>query len=206
MLLLRLVLLLLLIVPSYTLAAKKKPKRTASTAKGFGASPPSYADVLAGFHTRLPDNLTVNCPCGSTRSYLNCCRPFHVGQSSCQSPTDVLRTRYTGFCFRLVDYILSTTHPTCRDYTADRIAWAKDLNKQGMFDSFEFVQLERGEQVIDGEQGWIDFRVRLRARQGAETVVRENSRFLRDDQGVWSYAGGEVTSEQVGLEDAILNQ
>ena len=99
-----------------------------------------------------------------------------------------------------------------------------------MFDSFEFVELQViGPEIIihnnettnppKAAAATIDFKVRLRSKntnngveqqqqqQGrGETVVAEKSTFLRDEDGIWSYASGEVRSEVEGLEDAILNQ
>lgn len=221
-------------VPAAFAGAKKGGKKvkkssrkrvTSSTERGFGVAPPTLEEVLAKFRTRLPspeDEATTICPCGTTpgKLYRDCCAPFHKGQKQCLTPTDVLRTRYSAFSYRLVKYIIDTTHPTCRDYRPDMIAWAKDLNREGMFDSYEFVGLEvmgDGEEV-NGDVGYIDFKVRLRARDqgrnefdyasetlaGAETVISERSKFLRSaEDGSWSYASGEVRSDVVG--DAVLN-
>ena len=206
-------------------AAKKKGKRkssSSSTNKGFGAPPPTLDDVLAKFRTRLPDNPdTVPCPCGTGKTYGECCGPLHRGQESCTTMTDVLRSRYSAFSFRNIKYVMDTTHKTCRDYREDRIAWAKDLNKAGMFDSFEFTKLEAGPEEAssdDENEGFMEFKVTLTAKKddfvtdataalaGQETVIRERSRFLRDaEDGTWLYASGDVRSEVVGLEDTTLN-
>ena len=112
---------------------------------------------------------------------------------------------------------MDSTHPECRDYRGpeDRTSWAKDLNMSGMFDSFDFVGLEVGaEEPGDGpDEVFVEFRARLKANgrsgpvaEGRETAIRERSRFLRDgDPERWLYAGGEVRSEEGGLEDVILN-
>lgn len=109
--------------------------------------------------------------------------------------------------------MIATTHETCRDYREDKIAWAKQMNNGGMFDSFAFVRLEAGPEVpgADENEGFIEFKVTLRAKEntasdivGQETVITENSRFLRDSEGAWSYASGEVRSDVVGL-DTIIN-
>ena len=150
---------------------------------------------------------------------------------------DVLRSRYSAFCWRNIGHIIATTHSTNRDYREDKIAWAKDLHKEGMFDSFEFIRLDIGKEEVGrgGEnenEGFLEFQVTLRGRSddddnenggrgnarrggrpsaaatvaGLETVVKERSRFLRDaETGIWSYAGGDVTSEVAGLEDTPLN-
>ena len=209
--------------------------------KGFGVQPPSLETILSTFPSRRPTTTTttttgVDCPCGSGQTYDMCCGPLHNQSRKCHSMVDVLRSRYSAFCWRDIGHILATTHPTNRDYREDKVAWAKELHKEGMFDSFEFVRLDIGteEMGIDENEGFVEFQVTLRGRgggdenergqgrggggsgrrgrqiaaavSGLETVVKERSRFLRDaDSGIWSYAGGDVTSEVAGLQDTKLN-
>ena len=208
---------------------KKGGGSTASSNRGFGIAPPTYEEVINGFQTRLPPNADDNvCPCGTSgdaeTTYANCCKPYHVGDKKCQTMLDVLKTRYTAFTYRFIDYVIQTTHETCRDYIDDKIAWAKDLNKSGMFDSYEFVKLDvnsKEEFEPDNENiGYIDFSVLLRDKgigkgvaesddvlKGKETVITERSKFIRNpDTGIWTYASGDVRSNVAGLEDTILNQ
>ena len=194
-------------------AGHKKRSVSASTNKGFGAAPPTLEEVCSKFQNRMPqDPSTVACPCGRGETYENCCLPHHSGKKFPDSPLRVLQSRYSAFVFRNIPYIISTTHPTCRDWRKDKIAWAKDLNKQGMFDSFEFLSLQVGEETKrdddDENEAFLDFKVRLRSKEDdkQETTVMEKSRFLRDKDGKWSYASGEVRSDVKGLEDTVLNQ
>ena len=140
--------------------------------------------------------------------------------------TDVLRSRYTAFAWRMIEYVISTTHESCGDYREDRVSWANDMNRNGMFDSFEFVNLIPGEEEIDAldeeNAGFVEFRVTFRAKEsngwggggnnndivaGRETVIVERSRFLRNPvDGSWSYASGDVRSDVAGLEGATLNK
>jgi SEC-C motif-containing protein len=202
---------------------KKGGDTSRTSNKGFGAPPPSLDGVLAQFPTRLPplDSLdTFPCPCRQADDsnenekvlYADCCGPLHEQTRACTTMADVLRSRYSAFCLRKIQHIMDTTHPSCRDYQDDRIAWAKDLNKEGMFDSFEFIQLKlltggQEEEVgatntEDGttEEGFLEFQVILRGREqddfllagggrrsaaavsGLETVVKERSKFLRDPE------------------------
>jgi len=196
---------------------KKKPKRAAQTPKGFGAPPPSLDEVLAGFETRVPEDAgDAPCPCGTGEVYDDCCGPLHRGDRPCASMTDVLRSRYAAFSWRIVGHVMSTTHPSCRDHRDDRVAWARDLDRGGMFDSFDFVKLEPGEEEISEEnenEGFLAFEVTLRAKEdgnaslaGQETVISERSKFVRDTtHGTWSYVSGDVKSQVAGLEDTTLN-
>lgn len=208
--------------------AGNKKNVVASSVKGFGVKPPTFEEVVGTFPTRMGSNaLEEPCPCGTsgTATYAECCAPFHNGVKVPQQPLEVLKTRYTAFVFRNIPYIIATTHPVCRDFSPNKIKWAKELNKNGMFDSFDFVSLQP---IVDAttatdqqqaetstftnHEAFLEFKVTLRAKaDGATTVVSEKSRFLQADsdnnqpQG-WLYAGGDVRSEVVGLQDTILNQ
>jgi uncharacterized protein YchJ len=83
-----------------------------------------------------------------------------------------------------------------------------------MFDSYDFSGLEAGteEPGSDENEAFLDFKVRLTANaragtniKGGELVIMENSRFLRDENGGWRYAGGDVQADVAGIEDVVLN-
>lgn len=197
---------------------KKKSKRGAQTTKGFGAPPPKLDEILSAFKTRVTDDAGGrSCPCGSGETYGDCCGPLHGGDRLCLTMTDVLRSRYSAFSLRNIKYVMDTTHEECRDHREDKVAWAKDLNKGGMFDSFEFVKLEAGEEEMSDDndnEGFVDFSLTLRVKEGnsdnavagQETGISERSRFLRDPKdGSWRYASGDVRSDVAGLEETTLN-
>mmetsp|Transcript_20979 Transcript_20979/g.45495 ORF Transcript_20979/g.45495 Transcript_20979/m.45495 type:complete len:253 (+) Transcript_20979:80-838(+) len=198
---------------------KKSSQRAAQTTKGFGAPPPKLEDFLATLKTRVPEDADTHiCPCGTGKVYGDCCGPLHRGDKPCLTMTDVLRSRYTAFSWRVIGYVMSTTHESCRDYREDKITWAKDLNKggAGMFDSFEFIKLSPGKEVMNEDnenEGFLDFKVTLKVKKdennpsaGQETVISERSTFLRDpSDGSWTYASGDVRSDIAGLEDTTLN-
>ncbi len=188
---------------------KKKNKNSNVVGAGFGqSSQPKLEDL--NFPTRVPPNPAEEpCPCGSTTSgsittrssadtsddrllYKDCCYPFHNGDRVPQSPIDVLKSRYSAFSWRMIPYILETTHGASRDFKKDKIKWAKDLNRDGMFDSYDFVRLDiikeeigEGGEGLGGEggansndddsntnpnvqvEGFVDFKVNLRANKNS---------------------------------------
>jgi len=208
-------------VSVFAFAAKKKggkKKVTASTNRGFGKAPPTLDETLVTFKTRIPESAEGKpCPCGvSGKTYGTCCGPYLRGLTKPMSATAVLQSRYTAFCWRNIGYIMQTTHPSCRDYNADPVAFAKDLNKNGMFDSFEFIGLKilgEEEKVNNDTEAFIEFQVKLQANErtgslleGQVTTIQERSKFLRDEAtGSWSYASGDVRSTVQGVDDVILN-
>lgn len=195
----------------------KTPKRASQTTKGFGLPPLKLEDMLATFKTRIPEEADNQpCPCGAGKLYGTCCGPLHRGDRKCTTMSDVLRSRYSAFSWRIIEYVMATTHESCRDYREDRVAWAKDLHRKGMFDGFEFVNLSAGEEEVNKDnenEGYIVFKVTFRARNdgktsvaGQETVISERSKFIRNpSDGTWSYASGDVRSDVAGLEGATLN-
>lgn len=56
----------------------------------------------------------VACPCGSSRTYVECCQPFHEGQPVTR-PEDLVRSRYSAFVVERFDYVLDTMHSTHED-------------------------------------------------------------------------------------------
>ena len=82
------------------------------------------------------------------------------------------------------------------------MAWVKELNRN-MFDNHDFMSLDAAqEEMISETEGYLAFTVRLRGKEGSEfdsqqdQVIRERSRFLKDNDGRWLYASGEVSIVQ----------
>jgi len=179
---------------------------------GFGAKPkpaapaPMLESVVAKWPTRLPAD-SDPCMCGSGDSYGDCCRRYHAAEVAPETPTRVLQSRYSAFAYRLPLHLIRTTHRSNRDWREDKAAWARELNQEGMFDSFVFVGLAPGpeEGGSGADEAFIEFRVDLRNEQtGAEISFRERSRFVREGGG-WLYASGDVaTDADMGLD--VLNR
>ena len=55
------------------------------------------------------------CPCKSRQSYALCCLPFHQGKAKPETAEQLMRSRYSAYFFRLVDYLVETTHPDTRE-------------------------------------------------------------------------------------------
>lgn len=178
------------------------------TKKGFGTQQTSdelLNEAVAKFKTRIPvsdDPGQLVCPCNSGLLYKDCCQRFHNGSKRTEQPIDVLRSRYTAFAWRIIPYVIQTTHPTNRDYRTNKVLWAKDLHRSGMFDSYEFIGLEdiniienapmdndnnnNNNNNDDDDVAYIEFKVRLRVKEndgtmiaGQETIISERSKFIR---------------------------
>jgi SEC-C motif domain protein len=196
---------------------------TPTRPKGFGtktSSSSSWDEMISKFaSTKIPTNVSsVICPCqlfqSNHTSYHDCCFPYHHGHVQPETPRKVLQTRYSAFVYRIIPYIIQTTHPINRDYRNNVMIWAKDLNRTGMFDSYEFVGLYDIQQEEHSDQQsrttdkdknnknhhpsnhneeYITFKVRLRSKEtNQETVITERSQFLQTKEGNWLYGRGDV--------------
>lgn len=56
---------------------------------------------------------TDTCPCGNG-SYASCCQPYHTGKVYPETAEQLMRSRYSAYSLREVDYIYQTTHSTAR--------------------------------------------------------------------------------------------
>ena len=52
----------------------------------------------------------TDCPCGSPRSYADCCQPLHNGLPA-PSAGRLMRSRYSAYTLGLIDYLVATTWP-----------------------------------------------------------------------------------------------
>ena len=192
-----------------------KPKGGGGGGGGFGKPKPkaskaalSFEEVAAKFKTREPSDASTPCACGLEQSYADCCRPYHQEAKPIESTEWCLRSRFTAFAYRLPRPIIATTHPDNRDYQSDKVKWARLLDREGMFDSFDFVELSVGA-AEDGaglDESFLTFTATLRPRDGGpDQSFTERSRFLRSG-GSWLYASGEVRTDTPGLVGRVLNE
>ncbi len=52
------------------------------------------------------------CFCGSQRLFARCCEPYLLGTVIAPTAEALMRSRYSAFCTRNVDYLIATHHPT----------------------------------------------------------------------------------------------
>lgn len=85
--------------------------------------------------------LTNNsCPCGSARSYSDCCQPLHDNKAiaACsniaKSAEQLMRSRYSAFVLQKVDYIIATTVPAQQAFLDKQAIsdWAKETDWAGL--------------------------------------------------------------------------
>jgi SEC-C motif domain protein len=56
------------------------------------------------------------CPCCSQKLYADCCEPYHEQQAFAPTAEALMRSRFSAFCVRNIDYLVATHHPTKRAF------------------------------------------------------------------------------------------
>jgi SEC-C motif-containing protein len=127
-----------------------------------------------------------SCPCKSRARYAGCCMPFHYGRAKPETAEQLMRSRYSAYFFRLIDYLVDTTHPDTRepglkeelDRTVHEVNWC----------NLTIVSSSKGGK--DDKVGKVEF-VAEYFLESQRRELRENSRFKRF-KGGWKYLAGKA--------------
>ena len=113
------------------------------------------------------------CPCGSKKSYKECCMVFHKGKNP-KDPLTLMKSRYSAFAVGDVDYIVNTS--TFQKDKEDLKAFCSTCN---------FVQLE----ILEHKENTVTFKAHLNC-HGSDESFCEKSYFIKEN-GKWYYQSGE---------------
>ncbi|NDV24027.1 YchJ family protein [Desulfovibrio sp. JC022] len=126
------------------------------------------------------------CPCGSGNAYESCCEPYITGKEPAPTAEALMRSRYSAFAVKNVDYLGDTLAPESKhDYDENQVKnWAETSTWLGL----EIVSTSKG--LVDDETGEVEFIAKFR-QQGAIHTHHEASRFEKRD-GHWLYLEGDI--------------
>lgn len=127
------------------------------------------------------------CPCGRGLKYKKCCGALHRGQSAA-TPEALMRSRYSAYVVKNVDYIMKTTHPLSPFYQADPAAWQAQLSifcTTTRFEKLDVLFVKKGDTP---DEGYVTYRATM-FRGDQDISSTENSLFRRL-QGRWLYVKG----------------
>ena len=122
------------------------------------------------------------CPCFSGKPYEKCCGPYHDGAPA-PTPEALMRSRYSGYALKKIDYIIETTHPNLHTTIKNREAIAQ-FSDETSFDGLEILEAKGNE---------VTFKAHL-SRDGKDVSFTEKSHFEKDD-GKWKYHSGVILTE-----------
>ena len=131
-----------------------------------------------------PVNKKTDCYCGSQKDYDNCCWPFLTGRARPENPEQLMRSRYSAFCIKDIDYLISTHHPSMQ--TPDgREVLTRTINETQWL-GLKVLRIEK--EQSDQGVGYIEFAAFYKT-NGTTGQLHEKSKFIHEN-GQWYYLDG----------------
>jgi len=132
----------------------------------------------------------AQCPCGSRRLFARCCEPYLTGKKVAPSAEALMRSRYSAFHQRNLDYLISTHHPDHRS------ANERDELKQSGAQWLNLIVIGAQKGQRKDRQGTVEFvaayRNGLSAGAGRKIEqLHERSEFVKE-AGQWFYTTGKM--------------
>jgi SEC-C motif domain protein len=137
---------------------------------------------------------TTLCPCGTNQEYSACCEPRIRGTRPAETAEALMRSRYSAFVKKEIDYILLTVVPDQRK-KVDRTT-VEQWSTHSTWKQFEILSKSNGE--ANDSEGYVEFVARYAFGEVAQEH-REKSHFVKKD-GRWYF--DPARSKQPGLEPA----
>ncbi len=128
------------------------------------------------------------CLCGSEKDLSKCCGPLLDGEESADTPEALMRSRYSAFALKKIDYILETTDPQTRlkfDMKSNQ-EWAE---------TSKFLKLEILKTNFEGNKGMVEFKAHYQIGVEPITIHHEISKF-RKQAGIWYFRDGKMVVQE----------
>jgi SEC-C motif domain protein len=123
----------------------------------------------------------MRCPCrkkSDTKTYDDCCQPYHVGARAAPTAEALMRSSYSAFALDNTAYLSATWHPTTRPAEIQ------------LTPVQEWVLLRILATQEDGDSATVEFIAHSRI-TGNIHKLREVSCFVREG-GRWQYIDGQI--------------
>jgi SEC-C motif-containing protein len=131
------------------------------------------------------------CPCGSGRTYAECCEPYITGAQKPPTAEALMRSRYSAYAEHAVNYIVDTCTKNGKDDID--LKQTKDWSEQSRWLGLKIISVEKGG-AADAE-GTVEFEA-VYERNGMRDVHHEVGRFKKEND-TWLYENGSVAPQTI---------
>ena len=142
------------------------------------------------------------CPCGSGKSYSECCEPIIKGSVKAPSAEALMRARYSSYEKQEIDFIINSCSEGDGIAEIDRKA-TEDWSKEAQWNGLKILRTEKGEK---DDEAIVEFQADYTL-HNIHNLHHEISLFKQID-GEWKYVAGNVipttvtrVGEKVGRND-----
>jgi len=123
------------------------------------------------------------CPCGSHKSYIDCCKVIHSNINKVITAEDLMRSRYSAFVKANIEYLLqswsSKTRDNSKHFKKELLDWTTAVN----WLKLEVISTTKGQ--LTDNTGTVSFKA-FYFENGQLECITENS-FFEKENGHWVY-------------------
>ena len=125
----------------------------------------------------------MNCYCGNSKSYTDCCEVFHRRIGKTETAEQLMRSRYSAFVLADGDYLMATHHNSTRPIKEKKaiVKWAKSVQ----WIRLEVLETTKG--TKNDKEGTVTFNAYF-FENGKVDVIHEKSAFVKENEQ-WFYLG-----------------
>lgn len=132
------------------------------------------------------------CPCGSGKSYSECCEPIIKGAVKAPTAESLMRARYTAYEKHAIDFIINTCEKSDKVAEIDRKA-TEDWSNNSTWMGLKVLRTEKG--GAGDDEGIVEFEATY-AQKGIRDIHHETAYFKKTN-GEWFYSYGAMTPTTV---------
>jgi SEC-C motif domain protein len=131
------------------------------------------------------------CPCSSGLRYRECCARYHRGEAEAPDAEALMRSRYSAFALREVEYLWRTLHPEHPDRSRPKEEVLRELRAVASGHKYPRLSvLDRDLPADERGTAVVLFHARV-FEKGKDRSFVERSEFRHDGTG-WRYLSGEA--------------
>ncbi|PHM72816.1 YchJ family protein [Xenorhabdus sp. KJ12.1] len=129
--------------------------------------------------------MTTICPCGSSLSFAHCCGPYLDNHRTAPNAESLMRSRYSAYVTKNIDYLIATWHPDCKAET-----WRSEIEQSFVGVEWLGLNVISADKGLHNDEAYVEFSACFieQAKQDRQ-LIHERSRFLRIGQH-WFYIDG----------------
>lgn len=137
---------------------------------------------MMGYILGRNDRNTI-CYCGSQKLYKECCYPFISGNLKPETPEQLMRSRYSAFLIKDIEYLISTHHPSKRQLN-EREVLMQTIHETHWL-GLKILKTDKSQ--INQGIGYVEFAAFYKNNEIKQ--LHENSKFIYEN-GQWYYLNG----------------
>ena len=124
------------------------------------------------------------CPCGSKKKYSVCCQPYHNNKAVPETAEQLMRSRYSAFAKKQLNYLIDTHHPAYFDPTG--IQSIQNTFSQCQWTGLTILNKTAG--LKDDIKGTVKFKADFYEDGQVQSMVEDSTFVKMDDR--WFYQSG----------------